>query len=46
VADLIRDEALLPAVAKAAAALTQGAPAALLGLRRRWLRERHDLGSV
>ena len=46
VADLIRDEALLPAVAKAAAALAQGAPAALLGLRRRWLRERHDLGSV
>ena len=46
VADLIRDEALLPMVAKTAAALAQGDPAALLGLRQRWLRERHELGSA
>ena len=46
VADLIRDEAMLPAVARAAAALVQGDPAPLLGLRKRWLRERHELGSA
>ncbi len=46
VADFIRDEAMLPAVAKTAATLVQGDPAPLLGLRKRWLRERHELGSA
>ncbi len=45
VADLVRDELLLPAVAKTAAALVEGDPARLLGLRQRWLRERHELAS-
>ncbi len=46
VADLVRDEALLPAVAKAARALVQGDSGLLLGLRKRWLRDRHELGSA
>ncbi len=46
VADFMRDEAMLPAVARAAATLVRGDSAPLLGLRRRWLRERHELGSA
>jgi len=43
VADLVQDEALLPEVARLAAVLLRDDPAHLLGLRRRWLRERHEL---
>ncbi|MHB8254603.1 MAG: ATP-dependent DNA helicase RecG [Acidiferrobacter sp.] len=46
VADVIQDEALLPAAARVAATLLQGEPGRLLGLRRRWLRERHDLSQA
>ena len=46
VADLIQDEALLPEAARLAAVLLSADPAPLLGLRRRWLRERHELGQA
>ena len=46
VADLVQDEALLPEAARLAAELLRGDPERLLGLRRRWLRERHELSQA
>jgi ATP-dependent DNA helicase RecG len=46
VADLIRDEDLLPEASRLAQELIRSEPERLLGLRRRWLRERHELGQA
>lgn len=46
VADLLLDEDLLPEAARMAAKLLEGDPGHLLALRRRWLRERHELSDV
>ncbi len=46
VADLVRDQDLLPEASRMASELVRSKPDHLLGLRRRWLRERHELSQA
>lgn len=46
VADLVRDQDLLPEASRMASELVRSKPDHLLGLRRRWLHERHELSQA